>query len=221
MEPNENIEQRIITAARKLFIEKGYVETNLSDIATIAGIKRPTLHYYFRTKERLFQTIYGDVIQQLIPRIQNILAQDIPFLKRLNDVIDEYITLFLKNPTLPQFVIGEIQRDMEHLFKVAIELKIDGYIRDIKKILTNEMQKGLLRNIPPRIIFLTLYSQMIFPFLTQNLINKLLLNENEQFSDFLQEWKFNILSQMSYLLSTQNNNQNNSAPTDKGYLPPR
>ena len=50
MESNENIEQRIHAAARKLFIEKGYLNTNMSDIAVEAGIKRPTLHYYFRTK---------------------------------------------------------------------------------------------------------------------------------------------------------------------------
>ena len=74
MESNENIEQRIHTAARKLFIEKGYLNTNMSDIAVAAGIKRPTLHYYFRTKERLFQSIYGNILQAVIPRIHGILS---------------------------------------------------------------------------------------------------------------------------------------------------
>ena len=201
MQSSESIEQRIVATARQLFTEKGYVDTNMSDIAAAAGIKRPALHYYFRTKKMLFQAIYSDIVQELIPRIHDILAQDTPFLERLNDIIDEYIALFLQNPDLPRFIVGEIQRDVDHLIDVSKTLKIDSYIRDVKKALIAEIQKGKLRHTPPRIIFLTLYSLMVFPFLTRNLVTTLLLRDGELFTDFLQEWKHNLLLQMSYLLS--------------------
>ena len=41
----ENIESRIIEAAKQEVIKNGYVETSMSDIAAAAGINRPTLHY--------------------------------------------------------------------------------------------------------------------------------------------------------------------------------
>ncbi|MBP5590093.1 MAG: helix-turn-helix transcriptional regulator [Bacteroidales bacterium] len=38
------MEQKIVSAAKKLFLEKGYEETNMTDIAAEVGINRPTLH---------------------------------------------------------------------------------------------------------------------------------------------------------------------------------
>ena len=46
------MENSIIDAARRVFVEKGYVATSMGDIAIEAGIGRTTLNYYFRTKER-------------------------------------------------------------------------------------------------------------------------------------------------------------------------
>ena len=48
-EQTENIESRIIEAAKQEFIKKGFEQTSMSDIAAVVGINRPTLHYYFRT----------------------------------------------------------------------------------------------------------------------------------------------------------------------------
>lgn len=105
MKPAGNIEQNVIACAHRLFIEKGYVNTSMSDIAAAVGITRPALHYYFRTKERLFRAIYGDILQEVIPRIHDILIRDIPFMERLDRIIDEYVALFLNNPDLPYFMI--------------------------------------------------------------------------------------------------------------------
>ena len=63
-------EARIIDAARELFIEKGYAATSMSDIAARAGMNRPALHYYFRTKERMFRAVFGGIVDEIVPRIQ-------------------------------------------------------------------------------------------------------------------------------------------------------
>lgn len=56
---NENLETKIIEVAKQQFIENGFAETSMSDIAAKVGINRPGLHYYFRTKERMFQAVFG------------------------------------------------------------------------------------------------------------------------------------------------------------------
>ena len=56
-EQTENIESRIIEAAKQEFIKKGFEQTSMSDIAAVVGINRPTLHYYFRTKDKMFQAV--------------------------------------------------------------------------------------------------------------------------------------------------------------------
>lgn len=64
---NEDVEKKIVEAAKELFIENGFAETSMSDIAAKVGINRPVLHYYFRTKDKMFQAVFGNIILSLFP----------------------------------------------------------------------------------------------------------------------------------------------------------
>ncbi len=90
---HSDLEQQIIKTAQQLFIEKGFVETSMSDIAATVGINRPTLHYYFRTKDKMFKAVFGSIVMSLMPKIQDIVKQDIPFMERLSMILDEYSIL--------------------------------------------------------------------------------------------------------------------------------
>ena len=52
MDNGKDMEARIIEAATQVFLEKGYEGSNMTLIAEAAGIGRPALYYYFRTKPR-------------------------------------------------------------------------------------------------------------------------------------------------------------------------
>ena len=66
---NTSMEQRIIQAAKQVFIEKGYAKAGMSDIAVRVGINRSGLHYYFRTKEKMFEAVFADIVLSFIPSI--------------------------------------------------------------------------------------------------------------------------------------------------------
>lgn len=117
-----DLERQIIETAQQLFIEKGFAGTSMSDIAATVGINRPTLHYYFRTKDKMFKAVFGSIVISLMPKIHDIIKLDIPFVDRMGMVLDEYIELFTKAPYLPKFICGEIQRDVNHLLEAAKEL---------------------------------------------------------------------------------------------------
>lgn len=86
---NNELEHQIIETAKQLFIEKGFAETSMSDIAARVGINRPTLHYYFRTKDRMFQAVFGSIVMTLLPKVQDIIKQDLPFIDRINRILDD------------------------------------------------------------------------------------------------------------------------------------
>ena len=187
-EQTENIESRIIEAAKQEFIKKGFEQTSMSDIAAVVGINRPTLHYYFRTKDKMFH-------------IDTIFSTQQSFSEKLEDVIDVYVSIFSTNPLLPKFIIGEIQRDANHLIETFYSLNLDQYLKHIGEFLEKEMESGNFKKVPLPFIFMTLYSQLAFPFLSKNLTMKLFFNEDKDtFNAFLQEWKQHIISQITYLL---------------------
>lgn len=197
---DNNLEEKIIETAQQLFVKNGFTETNMSDIATAVGINRPTLHYYFRTKDKMFQAVFGNIILSLAPQIQNIMTQDKPISERISKVVDAYFKIFSQNPYLPIFIIREIERDMEHLIETSRELQLEQYFNKIAISLQQEMDSGKLRQVPLYFVFYTFYGLLVFPFLTKKLSVSLFLNKDEDFNEMLQIWKLNIIKQMEYLL---------------------
>ncbi|HSX33697.1 MAG TPA: TetR/AcrR family transcriptional regulator [Candidatus Saccharimonadales bacterium] len=59
---NENTRQKIIAAARQLFLERGYVATSMEAIATQAVVTKQTLYGYFSDKRALFMCIIEDIM---------------------------------------------------------------------------------------------------------------------------------------------------------------
>ena len=72
---NENLETKIIEVAKQQFIENGFAETSMSDIAAKVGINRPGLHYNFRTKERMIQAVFGEIVLFLLSKLLYIVLQ--------------------------------------------------------------------------------------------------------------------------------------------------
>ena len=197
----ENIESRIIEAAKQEWIEKGLDQTSIRDVAAVVGINRPTLHYYFRTKDKMFQAVFASIVSNFLPHIDAIFSKQEPFEKKLGEIIDVYFDIFTANPLLPKFIIGEIHRDVDHLIDTFYILKFDQYLHHIGELLQQEIDRNHLKKVPLQFIFMTFYSQLTFPFLSHNLSKRLFFHDNpEEYTRFLAEWKQHIIAQITRLL---------------------
>ena len=198
---NDELETKIIEVAKHLFIENGFAETSMSDIAAKVGINRPGLHYYFRTKDKMFQAVFGKIILSLVPRIQSIILQkDKTIRERIEGVIDAYYGVFLENPCLPLFVMREMHRDVNHLIEVVDRLQLEQYFSKIAEGLQEEIDSGYLKPVPLRFVFYTFYSLLTMPFVTKNMGVSVFLEEGETFEEMLAKWKPYVVRQVENLL---------------------
>ena len=193
-------ESRILQAAEEEFLLKGLEGARTTAIAERAGVTHAMLHYYFRTKERMFRAVLAPIFETFMPKVQTILAGDIPFIERLEKILDEYLIIFSENPFLPRFVLSEIQRNPDNLILMIHRFGIERMLQQLSEILDKEMDTGKIKRIPHIIILCTFYSQLTFPFLTRNMLMKVFSDNTARYKVFLEEWKQNILSQMRYLL---------------------
>lgn len=201
---SNDMESKIIEAAKALFIEKGFAETNMSDIAAKVGINRPALHYYFRTKDRMFQAVFGMIIQNIIPKVQDfIMAKDLPISERVAGVVDAYYKMFSNNPFLPLFVAREIHRDVDYVINALINSPMRPTFIKMISCLRMEMAEGKLNTVPLSVLFYTFYGAMVFPFLTKKLAERLLTEDADNFDNLLEVWKPYVIKQMVTLLSPQ------------------
>lgn len=198
-----DMESRIIEAAKQVFVRKGYKATTMSDIATEVGIGRTTMHYYFRTKEMLFDAIFGQLMGVLLPNIALIMNEDTTCLEKMPKIVDQYVSLMQTNPMFPVFVVDEFNRDPEHLYRIVMKdpERIQPLIQ-LRTQLLSEMEAGLLKKMPLLYTASTLLSLVIFPMLIRHPLTAIFLEgEQQQFNAFIAERKSFITDIMIRLLS--------------------
>ena len=197
-----DMESRIIEVAKTVFMEKGFIGTSMSDIAVRAGINRPTLHYYFRTKDRMFQAVVGMIIKQILPHLHEVvLNRELSVSERVSIMVDTYFEVFKKNPLLPLFMALEIQRDADYLLDVINNLTEKQLFTSLINSLSQEMAEGKLKNVPLHVIFYSFYGAISFPFISKKLAATLLIEDDGTFESLLETWKPYIVRQMTNLLS--------------------
>ncbi len=193
-------EMLMIDAARRLFIQKGFEDTTMCDIAEQAKVNRSTLHYYFPNKDVMFRAVFSSIVEELKPRLNEIMASGKPLIERLSLVVDEYFERFLENPQIPGFFISEIQRDVDHFIATARELHYDKLFSMVRDALNTEMQEGRLKKVPMYMVFTAFYGNIAFPFITKNLfVSWFDMNESE-YRAMIMEWKKYLLFQINNLL---------------------
>jgi len=120
-----NIEERILIAAKKVFLLKGYGGSKMRDIADEAEINHALLHYYFRCKENIYYKVFDDSILMVSSVLDSHLNNEALCLdERINRAISECFEVFLKEPLLIKFIIEEVLREPQKM-KVRIKSVID------------------------------------------------------------------------------------------------
>lgn len=197
----EDTESRIARAATRLFIQKGYVETSMSDIAAEAGINRPTLNYYFRTKDRLFENMLQRIMLKIAPKVTEAVSRrELTVEERVRLLVDTYFDFFSVYPTLPVFIMRESSRDVQLFIRTIEQIGMKERLGAVKAGIEKEMAEGKLRRVPVVYLFYTLYSQLFFPFSTKVLCSELLHQQEEDFKEMLEEWKEYVVRSVTQLL---------------------
>ncbi len=193
------MENKIIQAAKETFLKKGYKETNMSDIAAAVGLTRPAMHYYFRTKERLFQAVFGEILLSFLPKIKGLINADIPLEEKIGKIVDEYFVILKETPELPLFLMKEATRDFDAFVKVAIGSNIVELGNNIFSALEEEMAVGRIKRVPLIEIFYTFYGLVTVPFMTLPVATQVFGEENIT-NTINNQWKSHIINYVTLLL---------------------
>lgn len=198
----QNIEQRIIEAAKRAFLKKGYSDTNMAEIAEEVGLTRPAMHYYFRTKERLFQAALGELIQIILPKLRDYITSDLTLEEKITNIVNTYADLLKETPEIPLFIIKEINRDVDNMLSIASDTFIVESARSLKETIQHEIDAGHIKDVPIMDIIYTMYGLMAFPVLARPLGNAIFDTDITD-EEFRQRWKNNIINQMIHLLTPE------------------
>jgi AcrR family transcriptional regulator len=192
-EQEKKTEEVIFDAAKDVFIEKGFDGARMQEIAEKAKINKALLHYYYRTKEKLFDAIFGKALGDFVPSIANILESDVSIFKKIEFFVKNYIDLIQRNPHIPSFVLHELNRNPKRLVEIIGHKS--GLIKNnafgkFSEMVKNEVEKGIIEPVKPEQILVNIIGLCIFPFVAKPIIQGVIFrNDKKKYNEFLNERK--------------------------------
>lgn len=187
----DNTEEKILMAAQRVFIKKGMDGARMQEIADEAGINKALLHYYFRTKEKLFGAIFRKLFGQIFPDIKNLIDSERPIEEKIDTFVSRYINLLLSNPYLPSFILREINRDPDILVSVLKGLGVNP--EDLFAMFEKEMEAGKIRKMDPRDLMVNILGLCIFPFAARPLLQNMFFEgDKKATAQFLEQRKSTV-----------------------------
>lgn len=178
---DQSTEEKILAAARKIFIAHGMAGARMQDIANEAGMNKALLHYYFKDKEQLFEMIFIKEAGSFFSKINSIFESEISLFEKIEQFVNHYIDVILENPYLPLFVLNEINRNpdwfLTNVMGEANQPRPQVFLKQIEK----EIRKKTIRRINPVHLLMNIISMTIFPFIAKPMIQRKIGMDDVQF----------------------------------------
>lgn len=170
-------EQAILQAAEREFFAKGFDGARTTSIAAAAGVTHAMLHYYFRTKENLFERILGEKIQLMAQSVLTAFGNpDLPLLERIREGISRHFDFVVANPDLPRFIIQEIHSNPARydLMREKVQSVVTMLVGSVQHEVDSLADRGEIERVDMRHLMLDALSLNIFPMIAYPIVRPLI-----------------------------------------------
>lgn len=175
----QNTEQQILRVAELEFLSKGYNGARTTSIAKAAGVTHAMLHYYFRTKELLFERIIDKKMTEITPLITYLIGNEsLPLVDRIREAVSVHFDFVMANPDLPKFLINEVipyhDRSVMLISKVKDIFKI---FEKLQHEVNEASSRGEIEHFNVPMLFQSILAINIFPSLMSEFIPQILTDD--------------------------------------------
>lgn len=187
---------KILRAAEEEFMEKGYGNAKMMAIAARAGVSHSMLHYYYRSKEKLFQMVFDEKAQLIVGILEGIHSKEFDLKEVIAQFVRNQFNLLMDNDRFVWFIINELIHNEENMTKVIdiVKSKLSDYLLWFNDVLTKEIESGRIRSISGRSLIMNIISLNASSFLCIPVLKKLepemnineyLINRREENVEFI------------------------------------
>lgn len=200
-EDARHTEERILEAAIGVFSLKGKDGARMQEIADVAGINKAMLHYYFRSKEKLYEAVFRHVFQRFGQKHIHCLTEAPTFAETLRTFIYTFIETHQKEPEIIRLLVNENLSGGTTMGRIVSGFKDTESPPDmlLKKI-KEAIEQGEIRKVDPEHTLLTIFSCTLFFFIWAPTI-KIKFKKSENWEQFIKERKEHIFEMLYFGLA--------------------
>lgn len=185
---SQDTETRILQAAEKEFFEKGYIGARTTSIAEAAGVTHTMLHYYFRTKDKLFEQIVSKKINMLGDIILSAIGDNnLPLEDRIRQGVERHFDFISANRDLPRFIVNEVFSHPERIeiLKTSIQNIVNDLLNNLQQEIDEYAAKGLCQQADARMLLIDIVSLNVFPFMAVPIVKEAIGYSYKSYDEFL------------------------------------
>lgn len=188
-EKDKQTEEKIFESATEVFIEKGMDGARMQDIANHAGINKALLHYYFRTKDKLFNAVFEMIAGQMFRKFAPVLDKNVSLEDKLRFFFREHISFLQRNPRLPLFILSEFHRNPQRIRKLIQGIDIGKLWNTLESQHSEELKKYKITKEDIPQLMTTIAGMSVFPFAAKPVIAPILEKMGYDFDSYLEKRK--------------------------------
>lgn len=177
-------EQLILKVAERLFLEKGFAMTSTTEIAKEVGCNQALIHYYFRTKDNLFNVIFENKFKAFFQGVLKFNTfENLPFQEKLKLIIESHFDMIKENPRLPLLILNEMTRQPKQLKLLREKLQDipEQLFGQLNAELDAEIAAGRIRQVNLMDLIATMVSLNISLFLLMPIASEVIpLNSSQK-----------------------------------------
>jgi AcrR family transcriptional regulator len=138
----------IFEAATRLFVEKGFNETSMREIAEAVGVGKSTLYDYFPSKDEILIEFVAHEVQHITERAEDILALDLSAAEKFHRILRKQLDFILANKLVYLKLSFEAQR-LGFESQQRIQMHRHAYQDMLCNLIEEGIQNGEFRSVNP------------------------------------------------------------------------
>lgn len=156
-QPEAERRAQIMRAARSLFVERGFPNTRMEDVAKRAQLSKGAVYFYFGSKADLFDALVDDEHQNTIRFLEEATSDPRSASDKLIDVGTKYLNYFagLKSPPRFFMIMCEVALREESVRKRVTEIH-ERFVSEVAVLLQEGMDSGHFKQLDPVAVALML-----------------------------------------------------------------
>ena len=182
-------EEKIFEAATDVFVDKGMDGARMQDIASHAGINKALLHYYYRTKDQLFNAVFEMIAAKVLKKFAPVFDEKLSLEEKIRFFFKEHITFLQENPKLPAFVLNEINRNPARIKKLLKNVHFETLWQQLYEQHKSELGKYNITEATLPQIMVSIVALSVFPFAARGIIEGILDKVGVDFNDYIEQRK--------------------------------
>lgn len=160
----QRMRHRIFNVAARLFLDQGYHETSMRQVAEAAGMGKSTLYDYFRNKEEILLYFVEQEMDTSHQNAVQIAAMNIPVDEKLRRILRSLWDYLEENKEMSILIAQESSRLGEKATQ-RIDSRRENYRKILESVIQQGIQEGVFQSANPTLAASALHSMMTMPWL--------------------------------------------------------